>query len=151
MLQQKEQTEAHSVEWSCQAMSPIDETCHAAATFHCGICGRWFCADHGEEEAWHRCAIEPEDEGPEGCVVGLAASHPRFTKSSFPVHSARNSVSTFTLYKQLRDEFVTFPSEIVRTLTPSDSKFEMSSEYVSPVPNASSTCVRDDHTAREDP
>jgi hypothetical protein len=29
---------------------------------------------------------------------------------------------------------VTFPSEIVRTLTPSDAKFEMSSEYVSSVP-----------------
>lgn len=39
--------------------------------------------------------------------------------------------SRFTLYKQLRDEFVTFPPEIVRTLTPSDSKCETSYEYAS--------------------
>jgi hypothetical protein len=66
MLQQKEQTEAHSGEWSCQAVSAIDEPCDAAATFHCDLCGRWFCAAHAEDEAWHRCAFEPGDEGGEG-------------------------------------------------------------------------------------
>lgn len=44
---------------------------------------------------------------------------------------------------------MTFPPEIVRTLTPSDSKREMSSEYASP--NASSTCVRDDRAGTENP
>ena len=37
---------------------------------------------------------------------------------------------------------MTFPPEIVRTLTPSDSKCEMSSEYASSVPNSSSTWER---------
>jgi hypothetical protein len=46
MLQQVNQTEARNLEWSCQAVSPMDEPCDSAATFHCGICGRWFCAVH---------------------------------------------------------------------------------------------------------
>jgi hypothetical protein len=37
--------------------------CDSAATFHCGICGRWFCAAHAEDETWHTC--EPGDEGGE--------------------------------------------------------------------------------------
>ena len=65
MLEQKEQTESRSAEWSCQAVSPIDEPCDATATFHCGICGRWFCAAHAGDEAWHSCALEAGDEGGE--------------------------------------------------------------------------------------
>jgi hypothetical protein len=66
MLQQKEQTEARGIEWSCQAVSPNDEPCDTAATFHCGTCGQWFCAVHAEDPAWHPCALEPGDEGGEG-------------------------------------------------------------------------------------
>ena len=46
MLQQVNQTEARDLEWSCQAVSPMDEPCDSAETFHCGLCGRWFCAVH---------------------------------------------------------------------------------------------------------
>jgi hypothetical protein len=65
MLQQVNQTEARDLEWSCQAVSPMDEPCDASATYHCGICGRWFCALHAEDEAWHHCALEPGDVGGE--------------------------------------------------------------------------------------
>jgi hypothetical protein len=27
--------------------------------------GSWFCAFHAEDEAWHRCALEPGEEGGE--------------------------------------------------------------------------------------
>jgi hypothetical protein len=27
---------------------------------------QWFCAIHAEDEAWHRCVLEPGDEGGEG-------------------------------------------------------------------------------------
>jgi hypothetical protein len=53
MLQQVNQTEARDLEWSCQAVSPMDEPC--------GICGRWFCVVHAEDEDWHHCALEPGD------------------------------------------------------------------------------------------
>jgi hypothetical protein len=65
MLQQVNQTEARDLEWSCQAVSSIDESCDSAATFHCGICGRWFCAVHAEDESCHTCVLEPGDEGGE--------------------------------------------------------------------------------------
>jgi hypothetical protein len=65
MLQQVNQTEARDLEWACQAVSPMDEPCNSSATFHCGICGRWFCAVHAHDEAWHICALEPGDEGGE--------------------------------------------------------------------------------------
>jgi len=65
MLQQVNQTESRDPDWSCQAVSPIDEPCDSAATFHCGICGQWFCAVHTEDEALHACAREPGDEGGE--------------------------------------------------------------------------------------
>jgi len=57
MLQQVNQTEARDLEWSCQAVSSMDEPCGSSATFHCGICGRWFCAVHAQDEAWHTCAL----------------------------------------------------------------------------------------------
>jgi hypothetical protein len=66
MLQQTNQTEAPDLEWSCQAVSAMDEPCDSAATFHCGICGRWFCAVHAGDEHWHTCALMPGDEGGEG-------------------------------------------------------------------------------------
>ncbi len=50
MLEHVNQTEARNLEWSCQAVSLMDESCDAAATFHCGICGRRFCAVHAEDE-----------------------------------------------------------------------------------------------------
>jgi hypothetical protein len=65
MLEHVNQTEARNLEWSCQAVSLMDESCDAAATFHCGICGRWFCSVHAEDETWHTCVLEPGDEGGE--------------------------------------------------------------------------------------
>src|SRR5271167_2678636 len=65
MLQQVNQTEARDLEWSCQAVSPMDDPCDSVATVHCGICGRWFCAVHAEDESWHTCVLEPGDEGGE--------------------------------------------------------------------------------------
>jgi hypothetical protein len=65
MLQQVNQTEARDLDWSCQAVSSMDELCDSSATFHCGICGRWFCSVHAEDETWHTCVLEPGDEGGE--------------------------------------------------------------------------------------
>jgi len=65
MLQQVNQTEAQDLEWSCQAVSPMDEPCDSAATFHCGICGWWFCAVHADDETCHTCILELGDEGGE--------------------------------------------------------------------------------------
>jgi hypothetical protein len=66
MLQQSSHTGARNLEWSCDAISPTAEPCDSAATSHCGICGRWFCAVHAEDETWHICAVEPGEEGGEG-------------------------------------------------------------------------------------
>jgi hypothetical protein len=67
MLQQSNQTEPRSnVEWTCQAVSPLDEPCDSNATFHCELCGRWFCENHAEDESWHQCALGQGDEGGEG-------------------------------------------------------------------------------------
>ena len=65
MLQQVDQTAARDLEWTCQGVSPMDEPCDSGATFHCGICGRWFCAVHAEDENWHTCVLEPGEEGGE--------------------------------------------------------------------------------------
>ncbi len=65
MLQQVDQTGSRDLEWSCQAVSPMDEPCDAKATVHCGICGRRFCAVHADDEMWHPCALAPGDEGGE--------------------------------------------------------------------------------------
>jgi hypothetical protein len=43
----------------------MDEPCDSTASFHCGICGRWFCPAHAEDENWHTCFLEPGDEGGE--------------------------------------------------------------------------------------
>ncbi len=66
MLQQENQTDSLNLEWVCQALSPTGEPCATSATCHCGICGKWFCVVHAEDEAWHRCALEPGEEGGEG-------------------------------------------------------------------------------------
>ena len=66
MLQEVNQAESYNVERICQAVSPMDDTCAARASNHCGICGLWFCSVHAEDEAWHHCALEPGDEGGEG-------------------------------------------------------------------------------------
>jgi hypothetical protein len=65
MLQQVNQTEARDLEWFCRAVSTMDEPCNSAATFHCGICGRWFCATHAGDDNWHTCVLAPGDEGGE--------------------------------------------------------------------------------------
>lgn len=65
MLQQMSQAESQALEWTCQAVSPMDEPCDATATIHCGICGRWFCAAHAEDEAWHSCSLTQGEEGGE--------------------------------------------------------------------------------------
>jgi hypothetical protein len=62
MLQQANQTEARDLVWSSQVVPPMNESCNSAATLHCGICGRWFCAVHVEEETWHTCVLERGDE-----------------------------------------------------------------------------------------
>jgi len=49
----------------CQGVSPNDEPCGYPATVHCPICKRWFCNAHAEEEDWHSCEREPQDEGGE--------------------------------------------------------------------------------------
>jgi hypothetical protein len=66
MLQQQNRAEPREVEWMCQAQSPMDEPCDATATYHCEICGRWFCAVHAGDEAWHHCALGEGDQGGEG-------------------------------------------------------------------------------------
>jgi hypothetical protein len=71
MLHQVNQTEARDLEWSCQSVSFMDEPCECAETFHCGICGQWFCAVHVDDETWHTCVLEPGEEGGEGLVVFL--------------------------------------------------------------------------------
>ncbi len=65
MLQQENQTEARDLKWSCEAFSALEEPCNSAAAFHCGICGRWFCGFHAEDESWHTCVLEPGEEGGE--------------------------------------------------------------------------------------
>jgi len=66
MLQETNETESRKLEWTCQAESPMDETCDALASYQCGVCGKWFCAIHAENEVWHLCVLEPGDEGGEG-------------------------------------------------------------------------------------
>jgi len=67
MSQLQNQTEPRAdLEWVCQAVSSMDEPCDASATFHCGICGRRFCAVHAADESWHRCALDEGEEGGEG-------------------------------------------------------------------------------------
>jgi hypothetical protein len=66
MLQQSNHTDARNLEWSCEAISPMAEPCDSTATSHCGICGRWFCAVHAQDETWHICVVEPGEEGGEG-------------------------------------------------------------------------------------
>jgi hypothetical protein len=66
MLQKEIQAESQSFEWVCQALSAMGEHCETSAICHCDICGKWLCGVHAEDEAWHRCALEPGDEGGEG-------------------------------------------------------------------------------------
>jgi hypothetical protein len=53
MLQQETQTESQNYEWVCQALSSSSEPCNTSATRHCGICKKWFCTVHVQDEAWH--------------------------------------------------------------------------------------------------
>jgi hypothetical protein len=40
----------------------MDDACDSVATFHCGICGQWFCAVHAEDDSWYTCVLEPGEE-----------------------------------------------------------------------------------------
>jgi hypothetical protein len=73
MLQLSSHTGARNLEWSCEAISSMAEPCDSAATAHCGICGRWFCAVHDEDENWHICVVEPGEEGGEAAITACAA------------------------------------------------------------------------------
>ena len=66
MLQQENQTESQNYEWVCQALSPAGEPCDTSATCHCGVCKKWFCTVHVEDEAWHNCALAPAEPDGEG-------------------------------------------------------------------------------------
>ena len=66
MLQEMNQTESPKFESTCQAEFPMDETCDELASYRCGVCGKWYCAIHAENEMWHLCVLEPGDEGGEG-------------------------------------------------------------------------------------
>ena len=63
MLQQSNHTGARILGWSGETVSRMAESCDSVATAHCGICGRWFCAVHAEDETWHICVVEPGEEG----------------------------------------------------------------------------------------
>jgi len=65
MLQPEKPTEPMNYDWVCQAISATEESCKLAATCHCTVCGKWFCAVHAEEETGHSCALEKADEGGE--------------------------------------------------------------------------------------
>ena len=66
MWQQSNHTDARNLVWSCEAISPMAEPCDSAATFHYGICSRWFCRAHADDETWHICVVDPGDEGGDG-------------------------------------------------------------------------------------
>jgi hypothetical protein len=66
MLEQGKHSEPSGLAWTCQGVSPLDESCDSAASLHCDICGRWFCEVHGEDEEWHSCILKACDEGGEG-------------------------------------------------------------------------------------
>jgi len=66
MLEQGKHSEPSGLAWTCQGVSPLDEPCDSAASLHCDMCGRWFCAAHGEDEEWHSCLLKTRDEGGEG-------------------------------------------------------------------------------------
>ena len=66
MLQQENQAQSANFEWSVRRLSATGEPCDTSATYHYGVCGKWFCGFHAEDEAWHRCALEPGEEGGEG-------------------------------------------------------------------------------------
>ena len=66
MLRQENETESRGLQWTCQAVSAMDEPCASSASYHCGVCGLWFCPAHAEDEAWHYCVLAPGDEGGEG-------------------------------------------------------------------------------------
>lgn len=66
MAQQAGHAAARAKEGICQGVSPMDDACSAKASYHCEICGQWYCAAHAEDESWHPCVLEPGDEGGEG-------------------------------------------------------------------------------------
>jgi hypothetical protein len=50
----------------CEGISRGDEPCNSTATVLCEKCGRWFCAAHAQDDAWHGCVLQPGEEGGEG-------------------------------------------------------------------------------------
>jgi hypothetical protein len=65
MPEESKHSEKSGLAWTCQGVSPLGEPCDSAASLHCDICGRSFCAVHAEDEAWHTCVLGPGDEGGE--------------------------------------------------------------------------------------
>ena len=57
MLQETNQTESRKLEWTCQAESPrwMRLARRIGYSYQCGVCGKWFCAIHAENEVWHLC------------------------------------------------------------------------------------------------
>ncbi len=66
MQQQDDPKGSSNFEWVCQALSTVDEVCKVSATCHCPVCGKWFCALHAEDEAWHHCTLDATGEGARG-------------------------------------------------------------------------------------
>jgi hypothetical protein len=65
MLEEFNEEEGPDLERLCQGVSPNDGPCGYPATVHCPTCTRWFCDAHAEDEDWHSCVREPQDEGGE--------------------------------------------------------------------------------------
>jgi hypothetical protein len=65
MLEEFNEQEGPDLERLCQGVSPNDKPCGYPATVHCPSCKRWFCDAHAEDEDWHSCVREPQDEGGE--------------------------------------------------------------------------------------
>jgi hypothetical protein len=64
-MEGRREEENEELERPCEGVSLLDEPCDLAATIHCEMCGRWFCAGHAEDEVWHPCMLETGEEGGE--------------------------------------------------------------------------------------
>ena len=62
----REPVRKEQVQTVCEGVSILDEPCNDAASVFCDRCERWFCAAHIQDEEWHTCGIELQEEGGEG-------------------------------------------------------------------------------------
>jgi hypothetical protein len=72
MLQEENQTESQNYEWACQALSPAGEACNTSTTCHCGVCKKWFCTVHVEDEVYRVLSVNAVTED-----VDNATTHAR--------------------------------------------------------------------------